>query len=115
MAKEFLAAGGTAFQGLQIPGRVGPRQNRFRTFFELHRKVIGADRDGQHGSRSRLSFSHPSSGSSKSDGICGRGKHRRRVICPQFDMRASANPSDSKTFIVIAVAGGWHSRNRAKP
>ena len=45
----------------------------------------------------------------KSDGICGRGKHRRRVICPRFDMRASANPSDSKTFIVIAVAGGLNN------
>jgi hypothetical protein len=42
MAKEFPAAGGTAFQGLQIPGQVDPRQDRFRTFFELiNYKVIG--------------------------------------------------------------------------
>ena len=42
MAKEFPAAGGTAFQGLQTPGQVDPRQDRFRTLFELiHYKVIG--------------------------------------------------------------------------
>ena len=42
MAKEFPAAGGTAFQGLQTPEQVDPRQDRSRTLFELiHYKVIG--------------------------------------------------------------------------
>ena len=103
MAKEFPAAGGTAFQGLQTPGQVDPRQDRSRTshlwadtlqgYRSFHRNPrLCADRDGQHGGRSRLSFSHPSGGCSKSDAVCGRGKHRRRAICPRCHFPRKLQP-----------------------
>jgi undecaprenyl-phosphate galactose phosphotransferase/putative colanic acid biosynthesis UDP-glucose lipid carrier transferase len=44
MAKEFRVAGGTAFQGLQTPGQVDPRQDRSLTsrfFGRIHYKAIG--------------------------------------------------------------------------
>jgi CoA-binding domain len=44
MAKEFPVAGGTAFQGLQTPGQVDPRQDRsltLRSFGRIHCKTIG--------------------------------------------------------------------------
>src|SRR5262245_32729998 len=43
MAKEFPAAGGTAFEGLQTPGQVDPRQDRsltLRFFGLIHYKAI---------------------------------------------------------------------------
>ena len=88
----------------------------------IHYKAIGrihrnprlcADSDGQHIGRSRLSFSHPSGGCSKSDAVCGRGKYRRRAICPRCHVQRKLQPEchclgapPSTIRHVVLVAGG---------
>ena len=116
-------AGGRALQGLHAPGQLDLRPDRslrsrtlwadtLQGYRSSHRNArLCADRDGQHSGRSRLLFSHPQGGYSKSDAVCGRGKHRRCAIYPRHRVprklqsechRLGARPSTIRHVVLVA-------------